>query len=228
MANKIISEGKTTAEAIEKGLKQLNISKQEAEIKVLEEKKKSFFNILDPHIVKVEITVKESVSPRIEKNINKEDVSEEDLSRTKSGVEQFLNEFLQKVSASINYNIRVEDNSYLYVEIKGQDATKLIGYRGEALNSLQLILTNIAGKFTNSSIKVIVDIENYRDKRRKTLEELASKIEKTVIKTGKKISLEPMSPYERKIIHTKLQNSDFVRTYSIGEDSNRRVVICKK
>lgn len=228
MANKIISEGKTTAEAIEKGLKQLHISKQDAEIRVLEEKKKSFFNILDPHIVKVEITVKEGIIPKEEKIISKENISEEDLNKAKEGLEKFLEEFLKKISENINYTVNVEDNCYLCIEIKGQESTRLIGYRGEALNSLQLILTNIAGKFTSSSIKVIVDIESYRDKRKKTLEELASKIEKTVIKTGKKITLEPMSPYERKIIHTKLQDSNKVRTYSIGEDLNRRVVVCKK
>jgi len=228
MANKIISEGKTTAEAIEKGLKQLHISKQDAEIRVLEEKKKSFFNILDPHIVKVEITVKEGIIPKEEKIISKENISEEDLNKAKEGLEKFLEEFLKKISKNINYTVNVEDNCYLCIEIKGQESTRLIGYRGEALNSLQLILTNIAGKFTSSSIKVIVDIESYRDKRKKTLEELASKIEKTVIKTGKKITLEPMSPYERKIIHTKLQDSNKVRTYSIGEDLNRRVVVCKK
>lgn len=123
--------------------------------------------------------------------------------------------------------ISEQDDQYLLVEINGKDATKLIGYRGEALNALQLILTNVAANAINSSVKIIVDIENYRNKRKNTLEELAVKIEKTVTKSGKKVTLEPMSPYERKIIHTKLQDSPTVRTYSIGEDLNRRVVICK-
>ena len=227
MENKIISEGKTTTEAIEKGLKKLNVSRQDVEIKVLEEKKKSFFNILDPHVVKVEISVKDKYHEE-KKHAKVEEVSSQDFEKTKVALEEFLNEFLGAISENIQYMISEQDDQYLLVEINGKDATKLIGYRGEALNALQLILTNVAANAINSSVKIIVDIENYRNKRKNTLEELAVKIEKTVTKSGKKVTLEPMSPYERKIIHTKLQDSPTVRTYSIGEDLNRRVVICKK
>lgn len=227
MENKIISEGKTTTEAIEKGLKKLNVSRQDVEIKVLEEKKKSFFNILDPHVVKVEISVKDKVHEE-KKNAKVEEVSSEDFEKIKNAVEKFLNEFLGAISDNIEYTISKQDEQYLFIEINGKDSTKLIGYRGEALKALQLILTNVAANAINSPVKIIVDIENYRNKRKNTLEELAVKIEKTVTKSGKKVTLEPMSPYERKVIHTKLQDSQTVRTYSIGEDSNRRVVICKK
>lgn len=227
MENKIISEGKTTTEAIEKGLKKLNVSRQDVEIKVLEEKKKSFFNILDPHVVKVEISVKDKVHEE-KKNAKVEEVSSEDFEKIKNALEKFLNEFLGAISENIEYTISKQDEQYLFIEINGKDSTKLIGYRGEALKALQLILTNVAANAINSPVKIIVDIENYRNKRKNTLEELAVKIEKTVTKSGKKVTLEPMSPYERKVIHTKLQDSQTVRTYSIGEDSNRRVVICKK
>ena len=135
---------------------------------------------------------------------------------------------LGAISENIEYKISKQDEQYLFIEINGKNSTKLIGYRGEALKALQLILTNVAANAINSPVKIIVDIENYRNKRKNTLEELAVKIEKTVTKSGKKVTLEPMSPYERKVIHTKLQDSQTVRTYSIGEDSNRRVVICKK
>lgn len=227
MENKIISEGKTTTEAIEKGLKKLNVSRQDVEIKVLEEKKKSFFNILDPHVVKVEISVKDKVHEE-KKNAKVEEVSSEDFEKIKNALEKFLNEFLGAISENIEYTISKQDEQYLFIEINGKNSTKLIGYRGEALKALQLILTNVAANAINSPAKIIVDIENYRNKRKNTLEELAVKIEKTVTKSGKKVTLEPMSPYERKVIHTKLQDSQTVRTYSIGEDSNRRVVICKK
>ncbi len=227
MENKIISEGKTTTEAIEKGLKKLNVSRQDVEIKVLEEKKKSFFNILDPHVVKVEISVKDKVHEE-KKNAKVEEVSSEDFEKIKNALEKFLNEFLGAISENIEYTISKQDEQYLFIEINGKNSTKLIGYRGEALKALQLILTNVAANAINSPVKIIVDIENYRNKRKNTLEELAVKIEKTVTKSGKKVTLEPMSPYERKVIHTKLQDSQTVRTYSIGEDSNRRVVICKK
>ena len=227
MENKIISEGKTTTEAIEKGLKKLNVSRQDVEIKVLEEKKKSFFNILDPHVVKVEISVKDKVHEE-KKNAKVEEVSSEDFEKIKNALEKFLNEFLGAISENIEYTISKQDEQYLFIEINGKNSTKLIGYRGEALKALQLILKNVAANAINSPVKIIVDIENYRNKRKNTLEELAVKIEKTVTKSGKKVTLEPMSPYERKVIHTKLQDSQTVRTYSIGEDSNRRVVICKK
>lgn len=227
MQKSIISEGKTTAEAIEKGLKELNISKDEAEIKILEEKKKSFFNILDPHVVKVEITVKDGITSREKRNTEKKETSHEDLEIAKKEVERFLTIFLRKISEKISFKTQISEE-YVEVTITGDESTRLIGYRGEALNSLQLILSNIASKKTDGPVKVIVDIENYREKRKKTLEELASKIENTVRKSGKKITLEPMTAYERKIIHTKLQDSEFVKTYSIGEGSNRRLVVVKK
>ena len=103
----------------------------------------------------------------------------------------------------------------------------MIGYRGETLNSLQVILTSIANKNYNTRAKVLLDIQGYREKRKVVLEELAIKISKTVLKTGKSITLEPMSAYERKIIHNKLQENDKISTHSIGEEPHRRVVISK-
>ena len=231
MSNSIISEGKTTKEAIEKGLKELGVSKNQVEIKMLEEKKKSFFSILDPHVVKVELTVKE------EKDIKKEAIKEKEeidkkidinqLEKAKENVDRFLKSFLKTISENIDYKITTE-NDTISVVISGNDSTILIGYRGEALNATQVILTNIANKGIEEKVKVILDIANYKDARKKTLEDLAVKLERTVIKTGKQVTLEPMTSYERKIIHTKLQDSEKVRTYSIGEGDKRRVVIAKK
>ena len=226
MLNSIISEGKTTQEAIDNGLKQLGVSKNQVEIKVIEEKKKSFFSILDPHIVKVEITLKEKREEIHKEKIEKE-ASEEELEKARANVETFLNEFLEKLSKEIIYEIST-DAGVISVTIKGEDSTNLIGYRGEALNALQTIITNIACKNINDKVKVIVDIANYKDERKKTLEDLATKIERTVARTGKSITLEPMTAYERKIIHTKLQESSKVKTHSIGEGDKRRVVIERK
>lgn len=230
MPKTIISEGKTSTEAIEKGLKELNVSKNQVDIKILEEKKKSFFNILDPHIVKVELTVREDIkeeNKRREKREEKKPVNPQNVKKAEESVNKFLGEFLNKISSNIEYKVE-ETEEYVNVIISGEDASKLIGYRGEALNSLQVILTTIANKGQETGAKVILDIENYKDTRKKTLEELSEKIEKTVTKTGKSITLEPMTAYERKIIHTKLQDSKTVRTYSIGENDRRRVVIAKK
>lgn len=225
MPKSIISEGKTSTEAIEKGLKKLNVSKNQVEVRIIEEKKKSFFNILDPHVVKVELTLKGDV--HVNENKEKKEASKEDINTAKIDIDNFLKAFLKQISEDITYSIELSENT-IHVTISGENSTRLIGYRGEALNSLQVILSTIASKHKDSSVKVILDIGNYKDERKKTLEELAEKLEKTVRKTGKSITLEPMTAYERKIIHTKLQNSDFVKTYSIGENDRRRVVIAKK
>ena len=111
-----------------------------------------------------------------------------------------MNNFLSKISSNIEYTVKNE-NGLVYVNISGEDSTRLIGYRGEALKALQTLLTTIASKNREESVKVILDIGNYKDARKKTLEELARKVEKTVKKTGKSVTLEPMTAYERKILH---------------------------
>ena len=225
MAN--IYEGKTTNEAIEKGLKELNTTKDKVDIKVIEEEKRSFFSILTPRLVKVEISLKEE-KKHINKEKNKEDLEEIDFDKATSNVKKFLDEFISKLpNSNIKYEIKVE-NFYLVINIDGDDLNYLIGYRGDVLNNLQTILTTIASKELKNKAKVILNICGYREKREKSLEELAEKLAHTVAKTRKKIILEPMSAYERKIIHTKLQNNSKVETTSIGEEPYRKVVISLK
>lgn len=236
MLKSIISEGKTTNEAIEKGLKQLNVSKNMVDIKILEnEEKRSFFNILAPRVVKVELTLKENISENIEEKFVKKENSKEvrnininDLENAQKRINEFLDNFLNNISTKkFEYNVEIV-NQNIEINITGEDSGSLIGYRGDVLNSLQTILTSIANKNTTSRIKIILDIENYRNKRKLTLENLAIKVAKTVSKTGKSIILEPMGAYERKIIHSKLQDNKYVTTHSIGEEPNRKVVISKK
>ena len=234
MSNSIISEGKTTNEAIENGLKQLKVSKDKVEIKVLEEEnKKSFFSILTPRVVKVELTLKDNVQVN-EKRENREERPKKEYSqnmeiieKSKNVVDDFLKTWLKQVDEKLEYTIKVEDY-IIMIEIKGETAGTLIGYRGETLNSLQNILVNIANNNAEESVKLLLDIENYREKREKILNDLAIKVAKTVLKTGKSITLEPMSPYERKIIHNSLQGFEKIDNYSIGEGNNRRIVIAKK
>ncbi|MBR2241630.1 MAG: Jag N-terminal domain-containing protein [Clostridia bacterium] len=235
MSKTIISEGKTTNEAIEKGLKELKVSKNMVDIKVLEsESKRSFFDILAPRVVKVEMTVKEEFENQKEIRNEKKEVKEEriidanELENAKNNVERFISEFLKQSSEkNFDYKVEIIDQN-IEVNILGEDSGFLIGYRGDVLNSLQTILSSIANKNNHSRIKVILDIENYRNKRKETLENLAVKVSKTVSRTGKSITLEPMGAYERKIIHTKLQDNKYVTTYSIGEEPNRKVVIARK
>ncbi len=229
MEKSIISEGKTTNEAIEKGLKILNVSKNKVDIKVLEnEEKRSFFSILTPRVVKVQLTLKEVEEEHkiVKKEIN---LSQEEQDIAVKNVEEFLKEFLNKLEKDekIEYSIKA-DKSGVYVNINDKNLGYLIGYRGETLYALQNVLSAIAGKKIENKVRVFLDIESYRAKREKTLEELAEKISKTVIKTKKSITLEPMQAYERKIIHSKLQNNELVTTKSIGEEPRRRVVISFK
>ena len=224
--NSVIAEGKTTAEAIENGLKQLNVSKDKVNIKVLENaEKRSFFSILAPRVVKVELTlkdVKEHYAP-MQEHVNQ--ITPEQIEIAKKNLTVFLDEFSTKFE-DFDYDIKVNGND-INVELKGNDSSKLIGYRGETLNSIQIVMSTIANKNVMGKVRIILDIAGYREKRKKVLEDLADKISNTVIKTGKTIMLEPMPAYERKIIHTRLQNNEKVKTFSKGEEPYRKIVISK-
>ncbi len=233
MEKSIISEGKTTTEAIENGLAKMKATKDMVDIKVLEEEKRSFFSILTPRVVKVKITMKDKKNEDkiVDKRHNEQKrilESDENIKRAIEELERFLAEFLEKLDRKdVNFEIKIESYCIL-VNITGENLNYLIGYRGETLISLQVILTSIASKFSKERLKVLLNIENYREKREKALEELAEKIAKTVTKTKKSITLEPMTSYERKIIHSKLQRDPNVKTYSIGAEPHRKVVIAMK
>lgn len=222
-----IFEGKTTSEAIEKGLKELKTTKDKVDIKILEEEKRSFFSILAPRIVKVEISVKEEKQQE-RKNKEKEINEKIDFSKALFNVNEFLRKFFDKTAdKNVEYNTKIEDG-YIIVDINGDDLNYLIGYRGDVLNNLQTLLSSIAGKGLEYKVKVKLNICGFREKREKSLEELAEKKAQIVVKTRKKCILNPMSAYERKIIHTKLQNNNQVETSSIGEEPYRKVVISLK
>lgn len=222
-----IYEGRTTNEAIEKGLKELNVSRKQVDVKILEsEDRRSFFNILTPRVVKVELIVKEG----IEKSIKKEkiDISAESEIKAEENIRKFLDEFISKLPTNdLKYEIKNEKND-IFVDVKGEDTGYLIGYRGNVLNSLQVILNNIANNELNERARVLLNIGGYKEKREKDLKDLADKIAGTVIKKRKSITLEPMTSYERKIIHSKLQENSKVETHSIGEEPNRKIVVSLK
>lgn len=230
MAKSIISEGKTTNEAIESGLKKLNVSKKMVDIKILEnEEKRSFFSILAPRVVKVELTLKEVVVNNEKKSTTKKEIvlSEQEQNEAKENVNKFLKELVKSLPEDTTYSINKTEKG-LEVNINSKNLGYLIGYRGETLYSLQNILTAVAGKGLQNRIRVILDIEGYKEKREKTLENLAEKVAKTVITTRKSVKLEPMQAYERKIIHSKLQENSKVETISIGEEPHRRIVVSLK
>ena len=232
MEERHIYEGKTSTEAIEKGLKDLGLKKSDVEvISVEDEEKRSFFSILEPRVVKVELKIKENIKKEDKKIVTakeKREMSEEAINKAKQNLGDFLNVFLKQISdEELTYNIE-DDKYYIYVNIEGEKTNSLIGYRGENLNALQTLLGAISNKNIEEKTRVILDISGYRVKRKKVLEELAEKVSKTVIKTRKKVTLEPMSAYERKIIHSKLQNHPKVTTESVGEEPNRKIVVLLK
>lgn len=235
MSNSIIAEGKTTNEAIENGLKQLKVSKKMVDIKVLEnEEKRSFFSILAPRVVKVELTVKENLEKE-EKNTKKEIkkpkkeiiLTEKEQEEAKQNIEKFLKELKESIKEEFEYEI-IKTDSKINVNLNGEGLGYLIGYRGETLYAMQNIMSTIAGKGIQNRVRVILDIQGYKEKREKTLEELAKKVAKTVMKTKKPVKLEPMQAYERKIIHSALQENEKIETISVGEEPHRRIVISLK
>ena len=223
MEKTVRTEGKTTTEAIEKGLKELGVSKDKVEIKVLEEEKRSFYSILSPRVVKVELTLKED---KKEKNTEEKKYNEniQEIEKAEQDIKEFLDNFLTKET---KYEVKI-NNFDIYVDMNGENLNYLIGYRGETINAIQTILTAIANKKSTQKIRVYLDIAGYREKRIKTLEDLAEKLARTVERTKKSVTLEPMTAYERKIIHTKLQNNSKVKTFSKGEEPYRKVVISLK
>ena len=130
-----------------------------------------------------------------------------------------------KADMQVSYN---EQESLVEIDIEGDDMGILIGKRGQTLDSLQYLVSLVINKESSSYLKVKLDIENYRERRKETLENLAKNISYKVKRTKRPVSLEPMNPYERRIIHSALQNDKFVETHSEGEEPYRKVVITLK
>lgn len=227
MAKSIISEGKTSTEAIEKGLKELKVSKDKVDIKIIEEDKRSFFSILAPRVVKVEMTLKED-KKQVKKERENIVINESEREEAKKIVDGFVKEFVDKLpKEELMYEINSKDE-YIEVNINGKNISYLIGYRGETLNAIQTILNSVLRNKMKTSIRVTLDICGYKNERKKTLEDLAVRVASSVIKTGKSVTLDPMRPYERKIIHSKLQENSKIRTHSVGEEPYRKIVISLK
>ena len=153
--------------------------------------------------------------------------------RVKFSVDETVKEFLNKVFAAMNLTVVInikydEENSTVDIDLSGDEMGVLIGKRGATLDSLQYLVSLVANKESENYIRVKVDTENYRQRRKDTLENLAKNISYKVKRTKRSVSLEPMNPYERRIIHSALQNDRFVTTHSEGEEPFRRVVVTLK
>lgn len=206
MAYSIEKTAKTVQEAIAAALLELGTEESNVEIQVLDEGNKGLFGI-GSKLAKVKVTLLE--------------VSSGDLAK------DFLYEVLSKMNIEAEMEVE-EDEESLLIRILGQDIGIIIGRRGETLDSLQYLTSLVVNKNREFYKRVTIDIENYRQKREETLIKLSERLADRVIKYKKNVTLEPMNPYERRVIHSTLQNHRQVETYSVGEEPNRKVVITMK
>ncbi|GAB6137145.1 RNA-binding cell elongation regulator Jag/EloR [Halanaerobaculum tunisiense] len=203
---RVIVTGENIEEALKEGLKKLDVSRDQVEYKVLKEPKSGFLGIFGKQIAKLEVKTEKS---KVEKAFF------------------FLEKLLTKMDLGFEVELaenRTSDNEVVF-NISGDDLGIIIGHRGKTLDSLQY-LTNLAvNKGENDYLRVILDAEGYRERRRNTLEQLAVKLADKAKNKGGQISLDPMPSHERKVIHKVIQNISNVSTYSKGQDPNRKVVI---
>jgi len=201
----IEKQAKTVEEAILLALEELKVSRDEVEVEVLEEGNRGILGFLSK-LAKVKVTVK----PKPEEIAN-----------------SFLEGLLQFFDSNAKVNSSFEDN-VLNMEVIGENSGLLIGKHGSTLDAIQYLTSLVVNRNSKDFIRVLLDAENYREKREKTLQRLALKMADKVKESKRSITLEPMYPNERRIIHTALQTDPRVTTKSIGKEPNRRIVISLK
>ncbi len=194
--------GKTVEEAVNAALEELGIAQDDAQIEIIDEGSKGFLGIGSK-----EATVKVTEKLDIEKM-----------------AVRFLDSMITKIVNEENYDVEYNEKG-IKIILSGPDMGILIGRRGDTLDALQYLTSIYVNKYSQEYIKVYIDTENYREKRHDTLVRLARRLASQVVREGREITLEPMSPNERRIIHSTLQNNRLVTTGSIGEEPSRRVVI---
>lgn len=203
---KISVSGKTIEEAVRIGLQKLNVTEDRVRVYVIEQPSKGFLGIIGNKEAKVEL---ELIPDPVEEGL----------------------EFLQSVlkESGINVSVKLEQRQdEVCFQLKGEEVGIFIGRRGQTLDALQLLASTVVNRYSDQYIRVVLDAENFRERRKKTLEQLALRLADKVMATGKETILEPMNAKERRIIHAKLQNHPKVCTYSKGVEPNRRIVIGPK
>ena len=199
--------GKTVEEALKHALDELNLTKDKVDVEVIDEGSKGLFNLIGTKPAKVKVTAKP-----------------DSLDDAKT----FLVSVLRYMDINADIDIK-EENDIININLKGPKMGLVIGYRGETLDSLQYLVSLVVNKnHENSYKRVVLDAENYRQKREETLIKVAQKTAYKVKKSGRPYKLEPMNPYERRIIHSALQEYTDIKTYSEGEEPFRRIIISLK
>ncbi|MCQ2550950.1 MAG: protein jag [Clostridia bacterium] len=231
--------------AVQLALQDLKLTRDEVDVTVLEEPSRGFFGIgAKLALVRVEKKKEEEkvqekieevkevpVAPAEKKEEAKparafiDDVKEEDLVPVE---EHEALTFLREVASKMGLELTItakEGKENIFIDIEGKDSGTVIGKRGQTLDAIQYLTSLVVNKDKDKHVRVVVDAENYRAKREKTLMQLANRLADKVYKTRRSIKLEPMNPYERKVIHATLQSSPYVTTRSEGQDPYRRVII---
>lgn len=201
-------EGKTVQDAVMNAAMQLGVPSSELEYEVIDEGNKGFLGIFNVKPAIIEIIQKESL-----------------LDITTDYLKELFDAMGVETKCEIDFD---ENNHKMDINLSGDNMGILIGKRGQTLDSLQYLISLFVNKNSDNYVKVQLDTENYRERRKKTLENLARNIAYKVKRTRRSVSLEPMNPYERRIIHSALQNDRYVCTKSEGEDPYRKVVIMLK
>jgi len=199
----ITASGQTVEEAVESALEQLQTTRDQVEVTVIDEGKRGILGLFGSKLAVVNVSIKE-------------DPIEE--------TEAFIEEVAKNMGVSISVETTVEDNNILF-ELSGEKIALIIGKRGQTLNALQYLVQLAINKKSDEYYRVMLDAEGYRSRREETLRKLAGRLANRAIRINKKVVLEPMPAFERKIIHTELQNNDEVKTYSEGEEPHRYLVI---
>jgi len=204
--DKITKSGKTVDDALHEALKELNASKDEVEVTVIDEGIKGFLGMFGAKDAVIQVVRK----------FNPEKIAV-----------TFLKEMFQAMKMNVSIETSLKEKQ-LAIELSGDEMGVLIGKRGQTLDSIQYLVSLVVNKGNSPYVSILLDTENYRQRRKETLESLAYNLAKKVKQTKRNVVLEPMNPYERRIIHSSLQNDRYVTTYSEGEEPYRNVVITLK
>lgn len=229
MKKTIELEGKTVEEAIKAGLEQLGLTEADVTVEIIEKEKSGFLGI-GSKPAKVKLTsleefedVKEEVQEEKEEITEESTVDEASITLAKT----FLTDIFSKMN--VNVTVKCEGKGKdIKINLSGDEMGAVIGRRGETLDALQYLTTLAVNRTSEEYHKVSVDTENYRSEREKTLRNLALRLAEKAKKNRKNVALEPMNAYERKIIHSALQEDDMIHTYSVGEEPNRKIIISPK
>jgi spoIIIJ-associated protein len=225
--------GKTVDDAITEACQKFTITSDRLEYEVVEKGTGGIFGfaakpavikarVFDPNAPKEEAPKKEDVSEAKEDTKNESKKSE--AATPAADPKEFLDKVFDAMNMKVDIAVETVENE-MNIELSGEDMGVLIGKRGQTLDSLQYLTSIVVNKGRKEYIRVKVDTENYRSRRKETLENLAKNLAYKAKRTKNPVSLEPMNPYERRIIHSALQNDKYVTTHSEGEDPYRKVII---